>query len=107
MYGGDVAVTAVPDDAVVLDVREHEEWYAGHIPDAVHVPMSELPARAPNIPHAEPLYVVCKVGGRSAQVAEWLSSLGRSAVNVSGGMYAWQAAGRPMASESGYEPFVA
>ncbi|WP_420813783.1 rhodanese-like domain-containing protein [Phytoactinopolyspora endophytica] len=58
------------------------------------------------MPEDEPLYVVCKVGGRSAQVAAWLNSIGRDAVNVSGGMESWAEAGRPLVADSG-DPFVA
>jgi rhodanese-related sulfurtransferase len=103
----DVDVSALPDDGVLLDVREPDEWQAGHAPGALHIPLRELPERLDEIPDSEPLYVVCKVGGRSAHAAAWLNSIGRAAVNVAGGMESWQAAGRPMTSETGSEPFVA
>jgi rhodanese-related sulfurtransferase len=50
--------------------------------------------------------VLCRVGGRSAQVVQYLVAQGRDALNVGGGMYAWEAAGRPMVSASGAEAFV-
>lgn len=102
----EVAPSDVPDDAALLDVREDFEWAAGHAPQAVHVPMSQLPGRLADIPGSDRLYVICKVGGRSQQVAAWLNGQGREAVNVSGGMESWAASGRPMSSESG-DPFVA
>ncbi|WP_174264348.1 rhodanese-like domain-containing protein [Phytoactinopolyspora halotolerans] len=102
----EVDVSAVPDDAALLDVREHPEWEAGHAPHAVHVPMSELPSRLGELPESGRVYVVCKVGGRSWQVAAWLNEMGRDAVNVAGGMASWAAAGRPMVSDAG-DPYVA
>ena len=94
-----VSVAEVPADAVVLDVREDDEWAAGHIAGSVHVPLSELPARAADIPDADPLVVVCKVGGRSAQVTAWLTGQGRDAVNLAGGLQAWADAGRPLVTD--------
>lgn len=102
----EVEAAAVPDDAALIDVREDFEWEAGRAPNAVHVPMSQLPERLPEIPDDDRVYVICKVGGRSHQVAAWLGSMGRDAVNVSGGMMSWAAAGRPMTSDTG-DPFVA
>jgi rhodanese-related sulfurtransferase len=95
-----VDVANLPADAVLLDVREPEEWAAGHIDGAVHVPMMQLPQRlsydpGPITPDAR-VVVVCKVGGRSAQVTAWLRQQGYDATNLAGGMLAWQAAGKPM-----------
>lgn len=102
-----VAVAALPADGYLLDVREDDEWRAGHAPDAVHVPLSELMARAGEVPEDRDVYVICKVGGRSEQAVRYLNQLGRSTLNVAGGMMAWEAAGRPMVSEAGGKPFVA
>ncbi|SEK73346.1 rhodanese-like domain-containing protein [Streptacidiphilus jiangxiensis] len=101
-----VDISALPADAVLLDVREQDEWDAGHAESAVHVPMSQFVARIGELPDAEPLYVVCRVGGRSAQVVQYLVAQGRSAVNVDGGMLAWEASGRALVSDNG-EAFVA
>jgi rhodanese-related sulfurtransferase len=97
----------VPADGYLLDVREQDEWVAGHAPQAVHIPMGELQARVEEVPAGQAVYVVCRVGGRSAHAAAWLNHVGREAVNIGGGMYAWEAAKRPMVSESGQPPFVA
>jgi len=102
-----VVATAVPDGATILDVREDDEWAAGHIVGSVHVPLSELPARAADIPDADPLVVVCKVGGRSAQVTAWLTGQGRDAVNLTGGVKAWADAGRPLVTDDGTPGTVA
>src|SRR3954447_5652524 len=101
-----VPASELPDDAVVLDVREDNEWVAGHIEGATHIPMGEVPARLGDLPEGDPLYVTCRVGGRSARVAAWLNLNGYDAVNVAGGMDAWLSAGRPMVSETGSPPTV-
>jgi rhodanese-related sulfurtransferase len=102
-----VAVAEVPADAYLLDVREADEWACGHAPEAVHLPLSEMLARVDEVPADHPVYVICKVGGRSAQAADYLNQTGRAAVNVSGGMLAWHAAGKPMVTDTGAQPFVA
>ena len=61
-----VGVDELPLDAVLLDVREDDEWTAGHAPAARHVPMSQLTARLDEVPPADPLYVICRSGARSA-----------------------------------------
>ncbi|MBN6050353.1 rhodanese-like domain-containing protein [Nonomuraea sp. RK-328] len=103
----EVEARDVPADAFLLDVREREEWVAGHAPEAVHIPMSEIQGRVDEVPADREVYVVCRVGGRSYQVAAWLNHLGREAVNVGGGMQSWEGASRPMVSDTGQPPFVA
>ena len=95
----EIGVTELPADAVLLDVREDDEWVAGHAPDATHVPMNEVPARIAEVPEGDPVYVICRAGGRSARVVGFLNQQGRAAVNVGGGMQSWAANGRPMVSE--------
>jgi rhodanese-related sulfurtransferase len=105
-----VAVSDVHPDAVVLDVREREEWTAGHIEGARHVPMFQVPQHvslAEDLTTDVPIVVVCKMGGRSAQVTAWLNQHGYEAMNLDGGMLAWASAGRPMISEDGAAPRVA
>lgn len=104
-----VAMTGVPDplpeDLIVLDVREQVEWEHGHIEGAVHIPLMDLPDRVGELSHDQTL-VVCKVGGRSAQATGWLTQQGYAVVNLDGGMLEWEAAGRPMVSETGQPPHV-
>jgi rhodanese-related sulfurtransferase len=95
----------LPEGLVVLDVREPVEWDYGHIEGAVHIPLSLLPTRVGELPQGQTL-VVCKIGGRSAQAVAWLQQLGYDAVNLAGGMLDWEAAGRPMVSETGHDPHV-
>ena len=90
----------LPEGLAVLDVREPVEWHHGHVDGALHIPLSELPARVGEVP-AEQTLVVCRVGGRSAQAVMWLQQQGYDVVNLDGGMLDWAAAGRPMVSESG------
>jgi rhodanese-related sulfurtransferase len=102
-----VAAAAVPDDGYLLDVREDDEWRAGHAPQAVHIPLSELNQRAREVPNDRDIYVICRSGHRSAQAVAAFNNAGWTSSNVEGGMHAWEAAGRPMESESGTDPFVA
>jgi rhodanese-related sulfurtransferase len=101
-----VPAAELPDDAVVLDVREEAEWVAGHIDGATHIAMGDVPTRLDDLPDGDPIYVTCRGGGRSSRVAAWLNANGFDAVNVAGGMGAWLDAGRPMVSETGEAPFV-
>lgn len=101
----DIDPAQIPAEATLLDVREPDEWQAGHAPDAIHLPMSTITERVGEIPEGC-VYVICRSGNRSAQVAAWLGAQGREAVNVAGGMRAWAGAGLPMVSETGAEPVV-
>ena len=102
-----VSAVDVPADAYLLDVREPEEWVAGHAPDAVHLPLGALMARLADVPADREVVVVCRVGARSAAATVFLVGRGLRAVNLDGGMVAWAAAGRPMVSETGRPPVVA
>jgi rhodanese-related sulfurtransferase len=111
-----VEVDALPPDTVpagtlLLDVREDDEWVAGHIAGAVHAPMSRLPQQLHDQPDLlgvdDTIVVVCKVGSRSAHVTAWLRQQGYDAANLAGGMLAWAAARRPMQSSDGRPPHVA
>lgn len=101
-----VAVEQLPPDAALLDVRESDEWVAGHAPSATHLPMSELTARMDELPDGDPLYVVCRSGGRSARVVAYLSGQGYPAVNVEGGMQAWARQGREVVADGGAPPQI-
>jgi rhodanese-related sulfurtransferase len=88
--------TALDEGAAVIDVREPEEFSAGHVPGATLIPLMTVPQRLADLPAAGPLYVVCAVGGRSAQAAAFLAARGIDAVNVDGGTQDWVAAGYPV-----------
>ena len=95
----------LPESLHVLDVREDVEWQHGHIEGAQHIPLMELSSRLGEIPEAQVL-VVCTIGGRSAQAVGYLQARGLDAVNLSGGMVDWFAAGRAMVSENDQTPHV-
>jgi rhodanese-related sulfurtransferase len=101
----EISVLDLPVGVRLLDVREGDEWAAGHAAAATHVPLGEVPARLADLPDTDPVYVVCRSGKRSAQAVAWLNQQGLVSVNVGGGMQAWAAAGRPMVAEAG-EPTV-
>lgn len=99
-------VADLSDDLFLLDVREDDEWAAGHAPSAVHAPMSLQAGILDRLPAEGTIAVMCKVGGRSAQVTKFLIDQGRDAINVDGGMMSWAAAGRPVVTDDGEEGFV-
>jgi rhodanese-related sulfurtransferase len=97
-----VTASQVDPDAYLLDVREPDEWAAGHAPDAHHIPMMELPARMADVPTDRDVVVVCRSGGRSGQVVSYLIGNGWDNVrNLDGGMRGWAAVGRDIVSEDG------
>ncbi len=87
--------------AFLLDVREDDEWSAGHAPEAVHVAMGLVADRTAEIPSDRTVVCICRVGGRSAAVAGALAEAGYDVRNVGGGMLAWEADGFPVVSGSG------
>ena len=102
-----VLSTDLPAEVFLLDVREDDEWAAGHAPEAVHIPVGTLNERAVEIPQDRDVYVICRSGARSAYAAQALVGAGWQAVNVADGMTGWAVAGRPMVSETGADPYVA
>lgn len=106
MFGSRVPAVAageVSQDAYLLDVREPDEWAAGHAPDAHHLPMLEVPPRLTEVPADGDVVVVCRSGARSARVVDFLIRNGRDNVrNLDGGMHDWIAAGHPLVSDDGF-----
>jgi rhodanese-related sulfurtransferase len=97
------------DAAVLLDVRESDEWQAGHALGAVHAPLSALAAGAP-LPYrarGRRLVVICRSGNRSQQAAELLAARGAEAVDVVGGMREWARAGLAVVDRRGENGTVA
>ncbi|MEU3463367.1 rhodanese-like domain-containing protein [Streptomyces sp. NPDC006733] len=101
-----VDASGVPADGILLDVRENDEWAAGHAEQALHIPMGEIVGRIAEVPDGGTVHVICRVGGRSGQVAQYLIAQGVDAVNVDGGMLAWEAAGRPLVTDGDGPAFV-
>ncbi|PRZ44430.1 rhodanese-related sulfurtransferase [Antricoccus suffuscus] len=102
----ETTVDQLPADAVILDVREDDEWQAGHIEGVTHIPIAEVPQRLGDVPEGDPVYVFCRGGGRSSRVTEWLNNNGYDAVNVDGGMKSWEAAGKPLVADGDAAPTI-
>lgn len=83
-------------DAVLLDVREQDEWLYVRAQQALHIPMRQLSTSTDRLPGQGTIACICHVGARSAVVADALVGAGYDAVNVAGGMDAWEAAGLPV-----------
>ncbi len=97
----DVTTASTRTDATLLDVREYEEFASGHAPTAVHLPMSVLMGRVDELDKRQTLMCICRSGNRSRQVAAWLISQGYDAINVVGGMSAWERDGHPVVNSWG------
>jgi len=85
----------------LLDVREDDEWQAGHIEGAQHIPLGELGDRLGELPAERRIVAVCRSGIRSAAAARGLTQLGFDALNLDGGVTAWSRAGLPLVDKSG------
>jgi rhodanese-related sulfurtransferase len=97
----DEAVELVLDGALLLDVRNDDEWQAGHAPDAVFLPMGSVPDRLAELPRERQIVAICRTGSRSERVTEYLVAHGFDAVNVFGGMRAWEASGHEVVTDAG------
>lgn len=101
-----MAPADLPPKAFLLDVREDDEWRAGRIDGAVHIPLAELPARVGEVPAGRPVVAICRKGPRSEQATLGLRHAGLDVRNLTGGMQRWASEGRPMVSETGAPPAV-
>jgi rhodanese-related sulfurtransferase len=80
--------------AFMLDVREPDEWSAGHIPGATLIPLGELESRLAELPVDQPIVVYCRSGNRSAVGRDTLLSGGFTSVtSMAGGFNSWAQAG--------------
>ena len=87
------------ENAVVLDIRDGKEFGAGHIVDAINIPLSNLDNRASELSkHKEnPIVIVCKMGQNSSAAGKKLKALGYEQVHrLSGGMGEWSASNLPL-----------
>lgn len=85
----------------LLDVREDDEWQAGHIEGAQHIPLGQLGDRVGELPTGASIVAVCRSGSRSAAAVRGLRQLGYTAENLDGGVTAWARAGLPLVDGSG------
>lgn len=88
------------DELQVLDVREPEEWSAGHIEGSTHIPLAQLPGRLAELGDG-PVVTVCRSGGRAAKAAELLTGQGRQASVLDGGVTRWAEDGQPLVTPEG------
>jgi len=85
----------------LLDVREDDEWTAGHIDGAQHIPLGELSARLGELPKERTIVAVCRSGSRSDAAVRGLRKLGFQAENLEGGVNAWDRAKLPLVDDTG------
>ena len=90
------AIALASGDSVLLDVREQYEWDAVHAPQATHLALSAMRSGPVELAEDATYLVICASGARSQTVAEALTAAGYSALNVVGGMAAWEQAGGPV-----------
>ena len=91
-----VDASAGGEARVLLDVREANEWDAGHAPGAVWVPLGQLESARFQLPFNRRIVCVCRSGHRSKTATAQLAQWGFDAVNMAGGMRSWAAQGLPV-----------
>lgn len=83
------ALLTQADPPIVLDVREPWELEIARLPATLDIPMGEVSARVDELPRDHDIVVICRSGGRSAQVAVFLEGAGCRVRNLAGGILAW------------------
>jgi rhodanese-related sulfurtransferase len=97
----DEAHALAESGALLLDVREADEWQAGRAPGAQWVPLGALTERVDELPRDRRIVAVCRSGARSGRATEFLNGHGLDVVNLAGGMKAWAAEGHPVEADDG------
>jgi rhodanese-related sulfurtransferase len=77
------------ESLMIVDVRESDEWNAGHIAGAKHIPLGQLQDRLHELESKRETFLVCRSGNRSGLACELLSEKGFDVVNMTGGLNAW------------------
>jgi rhodanese-related sulfurtransferase len=90
------ALALLESGAFLLDVREDNEWESGRAANATHVALGDVPDHVQDLPSDRPIVCVCRSGARSGRATIFLLEQGRDAVNLEGGMLAWNAEGEPI-----------
>jgi rhodanese-related sulfurtransferase len=101
----DRAQELIESGSLMLDVREDSEWELGHAPQALHIPLAEVPDRLDALDKDRLIVCVCRSGGRSSRAGQFLIEQGFDAVNLDGGMTAWAEQGKPLVADGG-EPAI-
>jgi rhodanese-related sulfurtransferase len=100
--GPEDAAAALEGGAVAVDVREDDEWEAGRIAGAVHIPLAELSDRLAELDPTRRTIFVCRVGSRSDVAAALADRAGfADPANLAGGLHAWAATGLPLEPDDG------
>ncbi len=81
------------DGALLVDVRESQEYKSGHASGAKHIPLGSIPNRLHDLPIERDILVICQSGARSAQAATFLATKGYKVTNVAGGTANWRRQG--------------
>ncbi|MBC1923574.1 rhodanese-like domain-containing protein [Listeria innocua] len=76
----------------ILDVRDADAFVEGHIPDAINIPINELPEKLTSLDKEKPYIIICYAGGRSERASQFLAAEGFDVTNVMGGMGAFHGA---------------
>ena len=92
----DALAAAHAGGAVLIDVREPQEYADARVPGAILIPLADVPERIEEIPDDQTVNVICGSGPRSARAVEYLNRQGYDTVNVAGGTRAWVEAGHPV-----------
>jgi rhodanese-related sulfurtransferase len=91
----------IRDQHHLLDVREDEEWVAGHIAGSQHIPLGQLASRLDEVPRDRTVVTICRSGHRSGIAAKGLAARGISAENLDGGVIDWVRSGQPLVTPAG------
>ena len=89
------------DGAMVVDVRNDDEYVAGHVSGAQSLPLPEVEARMQELPKDQTVYLICQGGGRSGKAADLLGAAGYDVRSVAGGTSAWVESGGDITTGSG------
>ena len=95
--------TRLQHGAVLVDVRERDEYDAARVASATLIPLSEFAARVAELPKDKEVVLICAGGVRSARAAEYAEAQGYTVTNLEGGMNAWAAAGLPVETGATHE----
>jgi rhodanese-related sulfurtransferase len=96
-----IAVGGQLADDLLVDVRDPDEFAAGHAPDAWSIPLDQLEANRFTLPMNRRLVAMSRIGERSADATVELREMGFQAVNFDGGLEAWAAAGGAIVADDG------
>ena len=91
---------AIAQNAHVVDVREQDEFDAGHVPNAHHIPLNTVPERMAELPEGETVWLICQGGVRSMKAANYLEAQGYDVVSVAGGTGSWIQSGKTVSFEA-------